>query len=100
MKKNLEKLFENLCCGFCKHSFDSESFEILRRDENHLIASFSCKYCGNDFGLTLIGYNDLEVKDAPPCPEKTRAPIDYDDVIEAHRFIKNLKGDWNKYLPL
>ncbi len=99
MEQKLEKLFENLCCGYCRHSFNSDSFHVLRRDDNYLAANFSCKYCGNDYGITLVGYSELELKDSPAV-NKTREPINYDDVIEAHRFIKDLKGDWNKYLPL
>ena len=34
----------------------------------------------------------LEVKELP-------SPITGDDVIDAHRFIKNLDADWQKYIP-
>ena len=34
----------------------------------------------------------MEVQEGPE-------PISYDDVIDAHRFIKNLDGNWHKHLP-
>lgn len=100
MKKKLEKLFENLCCSQCKNNFNENSFVIKREEEGLTVVGLSCIHCGKDFGLAFLGFGDIEVKNTEPLevlegPE----PINYDDVIEAHRFIKNLEDDWSKYLP-
>ncbi len=50
--------------------------------------SLSCAKCGKDFGEVIFNYNrkadvhfPLEIIEGPP-------PISYDDVIDAHQFIK------------
>ncbi len=100
MKKKLEKLFENLCCSHCKNSFDENSFTIKRDEEDLTVVGLKCSHCGKDFGMAFLGFGNIEVKDVEPLEvQQGPEPIDYNDVIDAHRFIKNLKGDWSKYLP-
>ncbi len=100
MKKKLEKLFDNLCCSQCRNGFDEESITIKREEEGLTVINLSCKHCGKNFGVAFLGFSGIDVKNTAPLevvegPE----PISYDDVIDAHRFIKNLDKDWNKYLP-
>jgi len=82
-------LFSGLCCSRCKNEFDINSIKILERDCEILLCRLSCAKCGKDFGEVVFNYNrkskahlPLEIIEGPP-------PIDYDDVIEAHRFIKD-----------
>ena len=42
--------------------------------------------------IDVKDYEPLEVQEGPE-------PISYDDVIDAHRFIKNLDADWQKHIP-
>ena len=100
MKKKLKNLFDNLCCSQCRNGFDEESITIKREEEGLTVVNLTCKHCGKNFGLAFLGFADIDVKDPKPLevvegPE----PISYDDVIDAHRFIKQLNSDWNKYLP-
>lgn len=100
MKKKLEKLFDNLCCSQCKNGFNEDSITIKREEEGLTVINLSCKHCGKNFGLAFLGFSEIDVKnyDALEVQEGPE-PISYDDVIDAHRFIKRLDSDWNKYLP-
>lgn len=100
MKKKLKKLFENLCCSACRNGFDENSITIKRDEEDLFVVSLTCAHCGKNFGIAFLGFSDIEIKNDEPLevvdgPE----PINYDDVIDAHNFFKDLKEDWNKYLP-
>lgn len=100
MKKKIEKLFSNLCCSQCRNGFDEDSIVIKRKEDGLLVVGLECKHCGKSFGVAFLGISNVDVKDYEPLevvqgPE----PINYDDVIDAHNFIKNLEDDWSKYLP-
>lgn len=90
-QKDIKTLFSGLCCSHCKNEFSKDSIKILERDCDILRCSLSCVKCGKDFGEVIFNFNrkasvhsPLEIVEGPP-------PIDYDDVIDAHRFIrKNL----------
>lgn len=98
MKKKLKVLFDNLCCSQCKNSFDENSIVIKREEEGLLVTHLVCQNCGKSFGVAFLGFTNIEVKD-PLEVVQGPDPIDYDDVIEAHRFIKNLDEHWQDYLP-
>ena len=100
MKKKIEKLFSNLCCSQCKNSFDEDSVIIKREEEGLTVISLVCKHCGKNFGVAFLGFSDIDVKNYEPLEvQEGPAPINYDDVIDAHRFIQNLDSDWQKHLP-
>ncbi len=87
-QKDIKSLFSGLCCSRCKNEFTKNSIEILERDCNILLCRLSCEKCGKDFGEIVFNFNrkadshsPLEIIEGPP-------PISYDDVIEAHRFIR------------
>ena len=104
MKSKFEILFKNLCCSRCKSDFGEESVEILRREEVIYVLKLSCKVCGKDFGISFLGSNNIngEYFDREKTPLRMiedLPPISKDDVLDAHKFIKNLDEHWNKYLP-
>lgn len=100
MKKKMEKLFDNLCCSQCKNGFDENSIAVKRNEDGLLVISLECKHCGKNFGVAFLGFSGIDIKEPEPLEVTQGAePISYDDVIDAHRFIQDLKGDWNKYLP-
>lgn len=87
-QKDIKTLFSGLCCSHCKNEFSKNSIKILERDCDILLCSLSCAKCGKDFGEIVFNFNrkaenhsPLEIVEGPP-------PIDFDDVIDAHRFIK------------
>ncbi|MBQ8458890.1 hypothetical protein IJ541_02170 [bacterium] len=89
-KKDINVLFSGLCCSRCKNDFAENSIKILERDCDIMLCSLTCAKCGKDFGEIVFNFNrksnkhtPLEIIEGPP-------PINYDDVIEAHKFLKNL----------
>ena len=100
MKKKIEKLFNNLCCSYCKNSFDEDSVIIKREEEGLMVVSLQYKHCGKSFGIAFVGFTDIDVKNYEPLEvQEGPEPINYDDVIDAHRFIQSLEADWQKHLP-
>lgn len=100
MKKKIEKLFSNLCCSHCKNSFDENSITIKREEEGLTVVGLQCQHCGKNFGVVFLGISNFDVKNYEPLEvQEGPEPINYDDVIDAHRFIKNLDADWQKHLP-
>ena len=98
MKKKLKVLFDNLCCSQCKAGFDDESIVIKREEDGLLVTHLECKHCGKSFGVAFLGLNGIEVKE-PLEVQDGPEPINYDDIIDAHRFIKNLDERWQDFLP-
>lgn len=101
---NIQKLFSDLCCSNCGHDFDEESIYILREEEGLFVLQVICPECQKSFGVAILGMESIAVKDKEDdklalqikdLPE----PISSDDVIEAHKFFKNLDKDWQKYIP-
>lgn len=100
MEKKMEKLFGNLCCSECRNGFDENSITVKRNEKDLLVISLTCSHCGKNFGIAFLGFSDIDVKNPEPLDVvEGPAPINYDDVIDAHKFIQDLKEDWNKYLP-
>ena len=92
-------------CSDCGHDFDEDSVFVLR-EEGLFVLQVVCPECQKSFGVAILGMKSIAVKDE----EKTDAnlalqvkdlpePISSDDVIDAHRFIKKLDKDWQKYIP-
>ena len=89
-KNDFKQLFSNLCCSQCKNDFIIKGLNVIELSSDIIIANLSCSFCGKDFGKIILNYNkksknhsSLEVIEGPP-------PITSDDVINAHKFIKNL----------
>ncbi len=102
MEKSLKVLFSNLCCSHCKAEFDENSIQIKRREEGLIVTHLVCQHCGKSFGVAFVGVNNIAVKEPDSIPlvvQEGPDPISYDDVIDAHRFIKDLDEHWQKHLP-
>lgn len=87
-QKDIKTLFSGLCCSHCKNEFTKNSIKIITKEGDILLCNFVCEKCGKDFGNVVFNFNrkaenhtQLEILEGPP-------PISYDDVIEAHRFIR------------
>lgn len=102
MEKKLKALFSNLCCSHCKADFDENSFIIKREEPGLTVTHLVCRHCGKNFGVAFLGFSKIEVKNSADLALEVQEgpePISYDDVIDAHRFIKNLDEHWADYLP-
>ena len=107
MKRKIATLFKELCCSECKSDFDESSVQIMREektpDEEMIVFRLICQECGKSFGVAFLGISDfnlknyveddltLQVKDGPE-------PISADEVLDAHKFIKKLDTDWQKFI--
>lgn len=87
-QKDIKSLFSGLCCSRCKNEFTINSIKVLERDCDIMLCSLSCEKCGKDFGEIVFNYNRKSEKHLPLEVIEGPQPIDYDDVILAHRFIK------------
>ena len=99
-KQQIKDLFSNLCCSQCKSDFDENSIEIIRDEGDLKVIKLKCNHCGKGFGLAFLGEDNKKKKTVEPLEIQEGEPaITYDDVIDAHRFIKNLDEHWSNYLP-
>lgn len=88
-QKDIKSLFANLCCSRCKNEFSINSIKFLEQDCDILCCGLSCEKCGKDFGKIVLNFNRKSDKHLPLEIIDGPEPISYDDVIEAHRFIRN-----------
>lgn len=103
MERKIATLFKELCCSKCKSDFDETSVAIMRDENNLLVFRLACPECGKSFGVAFLGISDFELKnydenDLVLKVQEGGDPINTDDVLDAHKFIKDLDKDWPKFL--
>lgn len=103
-KKFLDTIFSDMCCSDCRADFTAESVKVIRQEKDLYVVQIICQKCGKTFGMALFGNcaqkdknyaaHDLvlEIQEGPDA-------INYDDVIDAHKFIQSLDADWQKHIP-
>jgi len=104
MDNKIDLLFKNLCCSRCKSDFDEQSIKILRKEKEMIVINLHCNVCGKDFGTAFLGTKNINAEffnreKTPLRMLEDLPPISKDDVIDAHKFIKELDEHWTKYLP-
>ena len=102
--KIINTLFSDMCCSECRADFTEESVKIMREEKDIYVVQITCEKCGKSFGIALFGncaekdkkysHDDLtlHVQEGPEV-------INFDDVLDAHKFIQNLDDDWAKHIP-
>lgn len=107
MKRKIVTLFKELCCSVCKSDFDEKSIVIMREekapDEEMMVIRITCQKCGKSFGVAFLGISDFKLKnyseeDLILQPQNGPSPINSDDVLDAHKFIKQLDKNWQKFI--
>ncbi len=103
-KLDFKKLFSNLCCSNCGHDFDEDSIYVLREEERLFVLQVICQNCQKSFGIAILGMDSIKIKDKdnnkiPLEIKNLPEPISTDDVLDAHKFIRKLDKDWQKYIP-
>ena len=89
-----------MCCSVCRNDFGEDAATVLRNEGDLLVLRIKCTKCGKNFGIALLGAGLDNAKDDEPFVFQQRPePVNYDDVIDAHNFIKQLDGGWMKYIP-
>lgn len=84
----IKNLLSNLCCSRCKNEFTKDSIVKIDSIKDILICHLECKKCGKDFGQIVFNINKNSKKHSPLEIIEGPVPISYDDVINAHEFIK------------
>lgn len=108
-KKKIVKMLDELCCSDCHASFDENSVDIVRKEENLYVVKIICSNCQKSFGLAMLGINSIEFKDEIKQTKFTDedlkfmldvedTPISYDDVLDAHEYIKNIDEHWQNFI--
>lgn len=104
-KIKLRQLFSNMCCSNCKTDFDENAINIVREEEGMFVLKIICPKCQKSFGLAFLGLNTIDLKQNYTNEEMALnflplepQPINYDDVLDAHKFIQNLDETWMKYI--
>ena len=105
----IQEYFQQKFCRNCDCQFSSEGIQLLRQEPGVLVVRVTCKACGHPLGVAIVGTVSESTKQEPVLPADWsrkdaerlahRAPISYDDVLEAHHFIDQLGADWTQHLP-
>lgn len=107
MKRKVATLFKELCCSVCKADFNEDSVIIMREektpDEEMIVIRIICQKCGKSFGVAFLGISDFELKDRSDKDlvlqvQDGPSPITADEVLDAHKFIKKLDKNWQKFI--
>lgn len=103
MKRKLAKLFSNMCCSKCGSDFDEDSFEIMREEDSLLVFRAVCPNCAKCFGVAFLGISDISVKgctdeDLTLEIQPGAKPIDANEVIDAHEYIKEFDSNWQDFI--
>ena len=107
MKRKVATLFKELCCSACKADFTEDSVTIMREEktkgEEMLVLRLACPVCGKSFGVAFLGISDIDLKnysenDLVLKPQDSAPPINTDDVLNAHKFIKEFDRNWQKFI--
>lgn len=103
-EKKISEMFANMCCSECHADFDENSIEILRIEEDFVIIKLTCSKCKKSFGIAFLGLGE-ETKYSETIKDKQifelyemHLPINADDVLDAHKYIKEMDSRWQKDL--
>lgn len=102
-KRKIAALFKDLCCSQCKADFTEDSFLTMREEDSMIVFRVVCRECGKGFGVAFLGISDFDLKnyeedDLALQVQEGPKPIDADDVLNAHKFIKELDENWKKFI--
>ena len=110
--KLIQEHFTQLHCNYCDSSFTHDSVKLIREEEDYWVVKVTCTSCHQSAGIAIVGieYEEVDIIEKSK-PKKlnelnkeekvkfaTKGPISFDDVLDAHDFIKNLGNDWMKYI--
>ena len=104
-KKIIKLLFSDMCCSECRADFDEKSVIVIRKEKNLNVLQIVCQECGKSFGIAILGeckekdINSKNISDIALQIQDGPDAINYDDVINAHNFIKNLDENWQQHIP-
>ncbi len=106
----IQEYFQRRSCRFCANPFSSEGIQLLREEPGIIVVRVTCSSCGQPLGVAIVGTKTSprahRRMNCPPDWTKRdierlsgQPPINYDDVLTAHEFFKDLGPDWTRHLP-
>ena len=114
--RELRTVFSRFSCPECAKLFDEDDVKVMRDENNYAVLKLNCVNCGKHLAIAVVGLDedtkppkDGEATSKETSPKFTYkeklvkkeapAPINYDDVLDAHKFFSGLDADWTKHLP-
>lgn len=95
-EEDIKKMFKGLHCPKCKSNIEDIAVQVIRSgDDGLIVLQFMCEKCLKGFGIALLGLTDEDITKAQ---EDTSPPITMDDVLDAHKYIKNLDKNWADFI--
>lgn len=108
MKRKIATLFNELCCSQCRADFDEDSVVIMREEDEMIVIKMVCQHCQKSFGVAFLGISDITLKDCEDGKISNADlslkvsnglhPINEDEVLDAHKFIKDFDKNWHKFM--
>ena len=111
----IQSFFTTMRCNHCDTPFEERGIELLQEQGNGLfVVSVYCHHCQQQVGVAMVGLEGASPDMVPGVPQTQPDPefteedmkrlsnydaISDDDVLDAHEFFSNLKGDWTKHVP-
>lgn len=98
-KTIFSKLLAGMKCSGCSCDFDENSIRIMRFDDGLHVIRVKCEECGKSFGIAYLGLTEEELENSyQEVKKKNTKPITIDDVLDAHKYIKNLDENWIEFM--
>lgn len=104
-EKFIKKLLSNMKCGICGQPYDSANVHIMGNKEDLWFLSVHCISC-KSHGLVAAVIKEgeapeevLELTEMDIEKFNDASPIDSDDVIDMHAFLKDFSGDFSNLFP-
>jgi len=107
----IQHFFTRMRCQFCTSQLEKDGVELIRQEQSVYIVNVHCMQCARQMGIALVGLQHSTPHalhqgflDPELTPEEIDRlarfqPIDYNDVVDAHRFFSALDENWQQYLP-
>ncbi len=101
----IKKLLSNMECGICGQHYHSSNIKVLGHREDMWFLSVFCPNCQSQ---GLVAAVIKEGKMAEVTTDLTKAerskfsaapPLQADDVLDMHNFLKGFKGDFFTLFP-
>jgi len=95
----IRKLLSNMKCGVCGHHYEPANIKVLEHREDLWFLSVYCPGCKSQ-GLVAAVIREgkaPEIVTELTEVEKSKlaTPIESDDVIDMHTFLKDFSGDFS-----
>lgn len=101
MEKDIATMLIDLCCSRCKNDFEQNDVTFIHKEGAYNVINITCSKCGKDFGTIYLKLTDNtsdNVADIILKDTRDKPPINSDDVIDAHEYIKDIEKNLEKFL--